>query len=223
MVHDAEELILKTRQYEFVDGLRDIQLGISFFVMGIFWYALALNPRIWIFILQLEVDKWIRTIAFSLILGLPVLVILATLPLMKWVRKRWLWKQTGMVNASRMVVPSRYTLFAVLVFVATVAIGIWLIPVLQTGEFYMWNVILLATGWSFALTLVGMSNYVKIRRYMFIGILGGLVSPAILLFQSSMQAAGLIFLSGWGLLLLGSGIAVVSQAWPHSKEHSHVG
>ena len=153
MQHDAEELILKTRQYEFADGLRDIQLGFSFFIMGIFWYALALNPYIWALILRLEVDQWIRTIAFFLILVLPVFVILAFMPLMKWIRNRWVWRHTGTVIASRVAVPPQYTLLALFIFLSTVAFGIWLLPILQIGDFYIWSVILVAVGWRFCIII----------------------------------------------------------------------
>ena len=76
---DVDQLVQKTRQYEFVDGLRDLQMGVYFAVSGVTLW-LVLDP-IWMSVLSSLVKSFGRWAALIGIVPaiLPLLVLLGFL------------------------------------------------------------------------------------------------------------------------------------------------
>ena len=66
---DPREIILKTKQYEFADGLRDIQLGITLMMMGAVWFWFMYEPAWLGLMIQLGRDygRWASLVFFLLI------------------------------------------------------------------------------------------------------------------------------------------------------------
>jgi hypothetical protein len=143
--------------------------------------------------------------------------------MMASVRKRWLWRESGMVKASPILVPSHITFFTVILFIGVLALGLRFQSYLKTGDFYVMSLIMVGCGWSFGISLVGLGRNIKVPRYVALGAVGGLASTALFLYQTSLNGAGLVLFLGWGALLLMSGFIVLIQVWPVMKEESHAG
>lgn len=222
---DTEKIILKTKQYEFADGLREIQLGIMLILMGVVWNWIIFEPSWLGLIIQLGDDygKWATTVFFILTFLIPVIAAYGIQRIMEYVRRRWLWRESGMVKSSQTLVPRRFSVVATIVFIGTLILGFTLQPTLKKGEWFAWSLILVAIGWSFGVVLIGLGRNIEISRYVYMGFIGGLASIAILLYQTSYTGAGLVFYIGWGLILLISGSIVLRQAWTEVKEESHAG
>jgi hypothetical protein len=221
---NPENIILKTKQYEFADGLREVQLGLTFVLMGIIWAWFLFNPS-WIgFYIKLgqHYGAWASWIANLLLFSIPALAALGLQRLMEYVRRRWLWRQSGMIKSSRIMVPTAITLLSGIVFIVVLITGLVLQPLLQTGDFYVWSLIMLAAGWSFGATLIGLGVRVKVFRYVLLGILVALASPAALMYQSSLTQPALLF-SVWGAFLLVSGLIVLKRVWPEIKVDNYAG
>ncbi len=222
---DTKKIILQTKQYEFADGLRDIQLGVALILMGSVWFGLMYQPSWLMFLIQLGRDysRWATTAAFLLLFSLPAVATVGMQRVMENIRRRWLWRESGMVKSSRILVPSYITILSVVIFIGALIAGLRFQSFLKTGEFYLMSLIMVAIGWSFGVTLAGVGINLKVWRYVIMGVVGGIASTALLLYQSSLTGAGLLSFLGWGLILLTSGLVVLKRAWPEIKEESHAG
>jgi hypothetical protein len=222
---DPREIILKTKQYEFADGLRDIQIGITLILMAVVWFWLMYEP-VWLrFMIQVGQDygKWASMAAFLLVYCIPVVGAYGLQRLMESVRKRWLWRESGMVKASRIIVPTHINVIAVVIFIGVLALGLKFQSYLKNSDFYVMSLLMVACGWCFGFTLAGLGVNIKVPRYIVVGVVGGLASTASFLYQTSLGGAGLISFIGWGILLITSGLIVLVKVWPAIKEENHAG
>jgi hypothetical protein len=222
---DPREIILKTKQYEFADGLRDIQIGITMIMMGVVWLWLMNQPAWMRLMFQARQDygRWAPMAVFLLVYCIPVVAALGLQRIMETVRRRWLWRESGMVKASRIIVPTHINVIGVVILIGVLALGLKFQSFLKTGDFYVMSLLMVACGWSFGFTLVGVGANIKVKRYVVVGVIGGLASTASLLSQTSLGGAGLITFLGWGILLIISGAIVLVQVWPAIKGESHAG
>ncbi|MGD8456785.1 MAG: hypothetical protein PVF83_10395 [Anaerolineales bacterium] len=222
---DTKKIILKTKQYEFSDGLRDIQLGIMFILMAVVWFWLMYEPALLRFTIQLGRDygKWASSVTFLFIFFIPVVAAVGVQRIMETIRRRWLWRESGMVKSSQIVVPPHISILAGVLFIAIIVLGLKFQSALKTGDFYIMSLVMMASGWCSGVITVGLGMNIKVTRYTIIGVLGGLASTAALLYQSSLFGAGLFTFIGWGVLLIISGVIVLVQVWPDIKEENHDG
>lgn len=222
---DTKKIILKTKQYEFADGLRDIQLGFALILMGVVWFGLMYQPSLLMFMIQLGRDygRWATVVAFLLLFFLPAVATSGMQRVIESVRRRWLWRESGMVRSSPILVPSYITALAAVIFIGVLVAGLKFQSLLKTDDFYLMSLIMVAIGWSFGVTLVGLGINLKVWRYVIMGVVGGIASTALFLYQSSLTGAGLLSFLGWGVILLISGLVVLKQAWPEIREETHAG
>lgn len=220
---DTNKLILKTKQYEFSDGLREIQSAIVFILMGIQW-DLTFHPKWWSFLFMLRDNygKWALQTAAILMLVTPVVVGWGLLPIIKRIRRRWLWQESGMVSSFLILVPKRYTVFSAIVFLSIVGLGLSYQSFLQTGEFYIWSLIMLASGWASAVSIGGLAKNIGLSRFRYMSYFVWLASPLVLFLQSSLGSIGLLFMLGWGAAFMVSGLYTFRQAWPEMKGEAYV-
>jgi hypothetical protein len=210
---DVEKLIQQTRQYEFADGLRDLQLAVLLTLGGVAVW-LSLNP-VWMMVVVNLVNRLGRWAAWLNMLPL-VLVCLAgwgMLRLMDTLRRRWLWRESGMVKPSRWMVPRLVTVLSALILLGGLALGFGLRYLGRVGDDLALRMLWAATGWSFGYTLVGMGQHVGLRRYVWLGGVGGVLSTALLFLPLAFGQAGLAFGLLWGLLLAASGAVVLRRAF----------
>jgi hypothetical protein len=222
---DAEKIILKTKQYEFSDGLRDIQIGLTLILIGLFWGWLSYQPAWLRFIIGLGEDygRWATITASSLLMLFPILAAFGLNKIMEILRRRWLWRESGIVKSSSILVPARVNIISIIIFLALVGLGILLQPYLKTGDLYMWSVILFAIGWSFGFILIGVGRSLQLQRYIIMGAVGSIASTGTFFYQTSLSGSGLVFYLGWGLILLVGGFIVLKRVWPHIKEDANAG
>ncbi len=221
---DTNKIILKTKQYEFADGLRDIQLGLTMIIMGVFWIGIIYSPWFLRILISLgeDNDNWTGKALAWLILILPVLAIWGMEPVMRYIRRRWLWRESGMVKPHKMFVPIWVNVISSVILISVLVLGLLLQSALQTGEFYIWSVMLLGMGWGFGYTLVAMGKRIQINRYVQIGGFGGIASTFIMFYQSSLTGSGMVFMLGWGVVLVASGSIILRQVWPEVKGEAFV-
>jgi len=215
---DVQDLMRRTRQYEFADGLRDLQLALLFGLGGAgIW--LVFSP-IWIGFLSALVLRFGRRAAWAGLLWvfLPALAVFGMLGVMRVLRSRWLWAHTGMVKASRWAVPRRVNLISAVILVGGIALGIGLRSLGWVDETFVLRMLWTATGWSFGYTLVGVGREIGLARYIRIGLVGAVASTVILLTPISFGEAGLALGLGWFLALAVSGGVTLRRAWLSAGE-----
>jgi hypothetical protein len=219
---DVQGLIRKTQQYEFVDGLRDLQLSIILGLGGVvIWFVFS--PW-YVRLLQTLIARYGRWAAWSgmIVVVLPALAAWAMLALMRFLRRRWLWVSSGTANPHRIVVPRRVNLIAAALLVVGIGVSVLLRARGIVDDAFVLRALWAATGWSFGYTLYGVGRHIGLPRYLWIGAVGGLASTAILLLPLSFAAAALALGLGWCVVLAASGFICLRQAWARAGRGADV-
>jgi hypothetical protein len=209
---DVDRLIQATQRYEFSDGLRDLQLALLFLVGGVMAW-LSFEPR-WLafgYSLSLAWGRWAIWILMLPALAGP-LVVLAMLWVMRVVRQRWLWRETGMVTATRWMVTRRINAISAALLVVSLAVAFGLRQLGWLEDAVVLRVLWAATGWSFGYTMAAMGRRLALTRYVWLGVAGGLLSTLALLLPLSFGQLTLLFAFTWGLALAASGLVTLRQA-----------
>lgn len=209
---DVKQLIQDTRRYEFADGLRDLQLAIFFVTSGAAAW-LVFQP-FWITLIGDLVERYGRGAAWLgiLVLFIAPLAVIGMLGLMNFVRKRWLWRESGMVKASRWVVPRRVTVLSFVIIVAGLAFAVLARRQGWVEDSFILRMLWVATGWSFGYTLIAMGRELDLPRYIWLGVIGGALSTILLFLDLTFAQVALVFSLTWGLLLSASGILTLRRA-----------
>ena len=209
---DVDQLIRQTRRYEFADGLRDLQLAVILGLGGITVW-LAFEP-FWLAFIAKLVQVWGRWAVWLNMLPvlLAPLAAWGILALMNFLRRRWLWRESGMVKPSRWMVPRKVNLLSAVILVGGIALGFGLYLLGQADVVFALRMLWVATGWSFGYTLIGVGRNLDLTRYVWLGVSGGLASTLLLVLPLTFGQAALAFGLGWCLLLAGSGIIVLWRA-----------
>ncbi len=219
---DAEKIMLKTKQYEFADGLRDLQFGLTFSLAGI-TLSWMFTPTWFSFLFKLKENygAWALWTAFLLLFYLPAFTAAGMLRVMEYVRRRWLWRESGMVKSIRNMVPRRILVLLVVASILLIFFGIYLHELPQTYELFLLSWLLAVNSWLFGLTLVWFGKHIEVTRYIWIGIICGLASTALLLRELSLHEMWLSFGLVWGLVFLISGAITLRRTWMEVREESH--
>jgi hypothetical protein len=214
---DINQLIQKTRRYEFSDGLRDIQFAILLGFGGVGAW-LAFEP-FWLTIIIKAAKTYGRWVAWIGMLP-TVLVLLAVwgmLWLMKYIRQRWLWRESGMVKSSQWIVPRKVNLISFIIILAGLAIGVCLWFLHWVDQVFVLRMLWTATGWSFGYTLVSVGKNIGLPRYIWLGWAGGIISTSILIIPLTFGQSALVFGSIWFVILMTSGIMTLRSAFLAAK------
>ena len=209
---DVERTIRDTRRYEFADGLRDIQLAIMLAIMGVVTW-IVLQP-LWITTLVKWVQKYGRGAAWLglLLAFLAPLAAWGMLALMNVVRKRWLWRESGMVKPARWVVPRRVTVLSVVILLAGLAFALLARRHGWVDDSFILRMFWAATGWSFGYTLLAMGRELDLPRYIWLGAIGSALSTVLLFLELTFAQVALAFGLFWGLMLAASGFLTLWRA-----------
>jgi len=209
---DVDKLIQHTRQYEFSDGLRDVQLALLL-GLGSVSVWLSLYPG-WLTFVGTVVKTfgrwavWINMLPLVVALG----VVLGMLWVMDFVRRRWLWRESGMVKSSRWVVPRGVNVLSAVVLIGGIAAGLGLRYLRWVDDAFVLRMLWAATGWSFGYTLFSMGRHLGLPRYVWLGVGGGLASTGMLILPLAFGQVALVFGLGWAALLGTSGAIALRRA-----------
>ncbi len=221
---NPETLIKKTQRYEFEDGLRDIQFGIFFLLLGL-TYWIGYHPAWWrlLFSVRESGGRFSMMASAVLLFALPVVIMIFMHPLIKRARQHWLWRDSGMVTPLRQIVPTWITIVSAVLFLVSFVIGFLLSPTLGKHTFFAWNWLWATEGWVLGFLLIALGRHLNLRRYIGLGIVGGLASTVVLFLRDSLNMPVLVFGLIWGLLLIVTGGVVLNQRRAELQEVEHVG
>jgi hypothetical protein len=137
---------------------------------------------------------------------------------MSVLRKRWLWRQSGVVNASRWLVPRRVNVLSMVILLGGIALGLGLRFLGWVDEAFVLRMFWAATGWAFGYTLLAMGRLLDLPRYRRLGWLGGLLSTPMLFLPLGFTQAAVVFGLLWGVLLGISGVVTLLGAFAAVRE-----
>jgi hypothetical protein len=208
----VDQLIQKTRRYEFSDGLRDFQLAILLGFGGVtswisfepFWITFIGN-------LSLRYGRWAAWIGMLPMLLL-ILAVWGMLWLMKKIRQRWLWRNSGMVNASKWMVSRRVNILSAVIIIASISISLFMRSRGWVENSFVLRMIWAATGWGFGFTLIGVGREFGLLRYQWLGLVGAGLSTLMLFIPLTFGQSSLVFGLLWFVLLMISGWITLRSA-----------
>jgi len=215
---DIHKVIQRTRRYEFSDGLRDLQWAAMFISFGLQSW-LIFEPRLWAILLGLKdsAGKWAMWAAVLLFLSLPVWVTWGVRGIMTYLRQRWLWRESGMVKASRVMFPRPLMVFAGAIAIGGILVSVGLRAAGQVDDMFIWRMIWAAAGWSTGVTMVGLGRYIGLARYLWLGVLGVLISTIVLVLPLTFGQTGLVFGLAWGLVFAVAGTVTCGRMWSSQR------
>jgi hypothetical protein len=203
---NVEQLIQKTRRYEYADGLRDLQLAALFGFGGLAAW-IGFEP-FWLRFIGYMVKtfgRWAAWVGMLPVVLMP-LAVWGMVRVMDILRRRWLWRESGMVKPSRWIVPRRINVISTVILLGGIAIGLGLRQLGWVEKNFILHMLWTATGWSFGYTLFAMGRDIDLRRYLWLGVIGGVLSTVMLFLPLSFGMSSLVFGLIWFFLLTTSGM-----------------
>lgn len=210
---NVEELIRKTKQYEYTDGLFDLAMAVVWMSMGmISWFVFDM-ARVWFHFIAWLMNVfgyWARWVSMLVVL-LPALLACGAFVLITFVRKRWLWRDSGWVKPLRLVTPRRVPLISTAIMLGSILLGFTLYHFGTVGSLFALQMLVIGTSWTTGYSLVALGRHVGLPRYIWLGMIGGLApTPALFLnlsFGQTCLALGL----WWSLVLAVSGTVTLQR------------
>lgn len=205
----AEDLIRQTQQYEFADGLRDLQMALILATLGIAsWLTLDLVYLPLIAELMKIFGR--QAIWLSMLpLTIPVLVAWGAIGVMNYLRRRWFWRESGTVKPLSQLVPRWATVLGVAIYLVSVVFALGLHFSGQADILFALHMLVVAAGWSTGVMLVGLGRAIGLPRYIWLGVIGGLASTFLLVLPLTFGQTALALGLCWGLMFAVSGIALL--------------
>ncbi len=205
---DVDELVRRTRRYEFADGLVELQMGVILVILGIL-SQLAFSPM-YIMRLQLSLARalgaWAKWLTLLVVL-LPVFVALGTRHIIAYVRRRWLWRDSGFVKPLLPSAVSRKTLtLATAIVVVSTVVGFMLSRAGWSEPMLPLRMLVVSVGWAQGITMIGVGHTTGLSHYTWLGIVGGLASTLFLFLHLTFGQALLALCLLWGLAFTASGL-----------------
>lgn len=211
---DLDKLIRQTRQYEFRDGLRDLQMAVMFILYGLVPWLLF-RPAWWAFLLHLKstFGRWMMQLITLLVLFFPALAVWGTLSIMTYLRRRWLWRESGIVKASRVLVPRPVTILSGIIAVGGILISAGLHVSGRVDDMFPLRSICTVSGWSAGCAMVGLGHSIGLVRYVWLGLIGALLSTLAPFLPYTFGETALVFGMAWALLFASSGAVALHRTW----------
>jgi hypothetical protein len=205
----AEDLIRQTQQYEFRDGLRDLQIAIILATLGLTsWLTLDLVYLPFVAELMKTFGKQAIWVSLLLLI-IPVLVAWGTIGVMNYLRRHWFWRNSGMVKPLSRLVPLWATVLGVAIYLVSVMLTLGLHFSAQVDVLFALRMLVVAAGWSTGVILVGLGHAIGLWRYIWFGVIGGLASTFLLILPLTFGQTALVFGLAWGLMFAASGIVLL--------------
>jgi hypothetical protein len=215
---NVDDLVRRTRRYEFSDGLVELQISAVLASVGVM-VALVFSPAFARSSLGLSrtLGSWARWLAL-LILLLPPLVAYGGRHLLRYVRRRWLWRASGFVEPLPSAV-SRWTLvLAAALVVVPILVGLLLVRSGYREPMLLLRILVASVGWAQGATMIGVSRATGLSHHTWVGIVGGLASTALLFLELPFGHAWLALSLLWALALAVSGLVSLHRAILRTRE-----
>lgn len=217
---DLDALTKATRRREFEDGLMDYLNGAVFLVLGLLaWFFFSPAGLTW-YAMAVINYRTITIVGLLCLYGLVITGPLLLRRLIDRIRISVIWKDSGFIKPLH-----RQTNWPVTLLSGSVAIGMilyatWLMTVGRINTENVLRTLVSSSGIGTGILYIGISFSLDIRRYLIVGLIGGMLSVLILFLPVSFSTAWLIFGITWMLLFVVSGTWALQQVLSLNKELS---
>jgi hypothetical protein len=210
---DLDKLTRDTQRLEYQDGLRDFQIALLFLIIGLGNWIMF-TPSGLSFVAELTVRfKAYRVPALFGLIGLVVLLLFGAERWMESIRRKTIWKESGFVKPLRWGTVSRKVLLGSGAAMLGMIIGtVWLMSRGVISEESALRSLPSSVGVSTAIIFVGVGMRLEIQRYLWVGLLGLILSGTVFFSAMSLGNAYLLIGTGWGVILGLSGSWALRKA-----------
>jgi hypothetical protein len=150
-------------------------------------------------------------------LSSPAVAAWGTLSIMTYLRRRWLWRESGIVKASRMLVPRPVTILSGIIAIGGILVSAGLHISGHTDDLFLLRSIWTVSGWSAGCAIIGLGHSVGLVRYVWLGLIGALLSTLAVFLPCAFSETALVFGAAWGLLFALSGAVALHRTWSSSR------
>jgi hypothetical protein len=211
-IDEIDNLTRETRKREFDDGLVDILYGLAFLIMGLGgWFLFSTEGLRWI-VVALVQRREITIIALFALLPAFWLAIYGSRRLVEWIRRSFLWTETGYVEPLKWQVRTSFTMAAVFASIALIIVAVWLMAIGSLSEEAVLRTLAAAASLGTAIMYLGMGIDLRFRRYKAVGTAGLILSVIVLSQPASFSQSWLLFGVGWMTILTVSGLRALRQS-----------
>lgn len=207
---NLDSLTRNTRRLEFEDGLNDLQNGLVFLVLSLLAQLLMSTVGISLYLRVLLFNREIASVALIACIGLIVLVIFGARRAIGQYRKKVLWRDLGEIEPLKWQVDSRISILAAGIWAIMFVAGFFLFAKEPMDLDRSMRIIVAAGGAATGVVYFALGQTLAIARYRWVGLIGGLLSVMLMLFNvgPSWLAFGLIWTGTLGV----SGVLALRSA-----------
>jgi hypothetical protein len=219
---DVLQLQTRTIRYEFADGVRDFQQALWILVMGVYAWLVWDTSSLWVssFVefIRLQEPLFGLLIVFTIAIGIPVLITQGILQLMnEYLRRRWLWRKTGIVKPKAWLVPRRVLFIAMVINLAVILIGIYIALQLNNLGIILRS-LYVGVGLGYAYMYWVQGKRLQLERYRPVAVVGLIGTLLIALLPLTAGLSCLVISLFWAVLLVTSGGYGVHQVFLENQD-----
>ncbi len=215
---DLDELTRNTRRLEFEDGLNDFQNALVFLILGGLASLFMSTAGITLYMRAMLYNQEITMIGLIALIPLLYLVLFGIRRLIQRYRREVLWRHLGEIEPFRWQVDRKVNVLATLIWLVVVIGGLLFVVRDPMDLDLDMRIIAGAGGIATGVVYFGMGQSLALSRYRWVGIVGGLLSAALIItplkFSSSWLVVGVI----WAVVLVVSGYLAFREVMTRLKE-----
>lgn len=217
---DLDKLTRNTRRLEFEDGLNDFQNALVFLFLGGLASLFMSSAGIRLYVRGMLYNQEITTIMLVALIALLVLLMFGMRRLIQKYRREVLWREMGEMEPFRWQVDSRINVIATLIWLVVVIGGFILLTRNAMDLDAGMRIIAGAGGIATGVVYLGMGFSLSLPRYRWVGIMGGVLSAALIAIPFSVSYSWLALGILWCVVLAASGLVAFRRTQENLGERA---
>jgi hypothetical protein len=203
---DLDKLTRQTQQREYLDGLRDLHLGLIILILSLLnWFVLSPTGAT-LLVKALRSNKDLTIVGLIGLLALFVLITFGSERVIERIRRASLWKDSGFVKPLRFGFNKWLVVGTTAVLLAMIIGSVWFMAMGKISQDIALRSIPASASLGTGILLFGIGRSLQIRRYLAVAVAGSLLAITLLLYPFSFGQTWLWLGLGWAVILLLSGI-----------------
>jgi hypothetical protein len=203
---DLDSLTRNTRRLEFEDGLNDFQNGLVFLILGFLSSFFMSTTGLTLYMRAILFNPEITTIALLALIPLLFLLTFGIRRLISLYRRKVLWSHLGEIEPFKWQVDRRISVLAAVVWLIVIVVGLLILSGDAMNLDAHMRVIAGAGGITTGVVYFAMGQSLALPRYRWVGIIGGLLSAALMISPLNVSNSWLAFGAIWAITLVVTGV-----------------
>lgn len=210
-VVDMDSLTKATRRYEFDDGLIDFAVGALFLLSSVYnWFLFSPEGIRW-YAIALMTNRALTLFGLAVIAALNIVFLLGARRAIYITRQSTIWRDSGYVKPTLRPTGWPTILLSVVVLLGMNVGAYLLMAIGRINTESILRTLVASVGVGTGILYFGTGLSLGLRRYLAVGMAGGILSAVILFMSVSLSVAWLILGTIWSAALAVSGVWALRQ------------